>query len=472
METTLPTVLVVAAATLLSTGVLGEIFARTHEEHSEENVHNLAIELDAALGRAKDTHTSFEGILRAAGAASGKGVAVASPNGEVRFASDDGLKTATLSMVEDRTIVTRAGEHYTRRVFSLRASPRCTGCHSGEDVVGLLSIDVPRERAEKEVRDQQRTNLLAGAVLALVLSLTLAGIQLVLLHRPLRNLRRAIERIRSGDLDARATVVRPDEIGELAGTLNEMAEALAHARTELDRTHRAELAQSEKLASLGELTSAIAHEIKNPLAGIIGVLRVLESEAGPLDPNKEILGKVLGQTERLSRTAVELLDFARPLRPTLQQVDACDIVDRALFFVERQASEQKVELRRKYATGLSPVLVDPDLMKQVFLNLVINGIQAMPSGGVLELDVRESAEGAIEVAVLDQGIGISDENQKRLFSPFFSTKPKGTGLGLYVAKQLVETQRGEIRVSSRLGEGTTFTVRLPALKARRQEGSE
>jgi len=467
LELTLLTVVVVVAGTLISTQWLTRAFEETHEESAEGRVHRLSDEIEVALAAASPNgHRDIEGILRAVSAASGKAVLIARPDGQGRFASSPEVLALPVALPPGEvTLVTHGTAHFSRHVRELRNGHGCRSCHAGSGPLGWLAVDSPRDDLQHEIDDQRRLNLYAGLLLAVVLSIVLAGVQLLLLRRPLRRITGIVERIRGGNLDARAAVERRDEIGDLAQAVNEMAHVLQQAREELERTHQAELAQAEKLASLGELTSTIAHEIKNPLAGIIGALRVLESEADPTAPNTEILSKVLGQAERLSRTAIELLEFARPLRPSVHDVDICELLDRTLFFVERRAADQKVELRRYYASELPPAAVDPDLIKQVFLNILLNGLQAMPKGGALDLVVGMDGIATLQVTISDQGMGISPENMPRLFTPFFSTREAGTGLGLYVAKQLMETQRGEIRVESRLGQGTSFTLRMPARAA-------
>lgn len=321
------------------------------------------------------------------------------------------------------------------------------------------------EHLEDEAREQRAVNIIAGSFLALGLSILLVLMQYVLVFRPVCQLTGAVECIRSGDLSVRVTVSGDDELGRLAASFNDMAASLERAKAELARTHRAELAQSEKLAGLGQLFTSIAHELKNQLAGVLGALKVIEAETQPSDPNKPVLGKVLSQMERMSKSTVTALEFARPLSPVVASVDVAELLDRTLFFIEREASHQNVVLRKRYATDLRPARVDEELMKQVFLNLLLNGMQAMPCGGALEVETRAAGALALEVTISDQGVGISPENREKLFTPFFSTKRNGTGLGLYIARQIVETQQGAIQVESRPGEGTSFTVRLPVCEA-------
>ena len=458
-----PTILLVMALSLAAAQVLAFIIRRTHEENAERRARNVGDVVEEVINsQMAGGHPNLAEELLVLCRTSGKSAFVTTRDGRVRYSCDPTLAGTTILVGQAPNVpVIHGGAPWVRHQRPLRGTPACSQCHEGARPLGYLVIDSPLSEAENEVRQQQRMNLVAGFAMAISLSILLAVVQVVLVHRPVRSLTIAVERIRSGDLAARAPDSgRGDEIGVLARSLNAMAACIEHATAELDRTYRAGLAQAEKLASLGQLTTSIAHEIKNPLSGIIGALRVLEADAADSDPNKAILGKLLAQTDRLAKTAVELLEFARPLRPTIDEVDPADLLDRTIFFVERQALAQKVELRRLYASGLPKICVDPDLIREVFLNLLLNGIQAMPQGGTLEVDARRVGGNALEFLFRDQGVGIPQEHMNRIFSPFFSTKASGTGLGLYVARQIVEMQRGEIRVESRVMQGSAFTVRF------------
>jgi signal transduction histidine kinase len=465
VKLTVPTILLTLGLTLVFGQIFGAIFERAHERSSDERARRLA---DAAeAGFMRDWRTGHGELLEHLDllcSAAVKSVFVADAAGKVTLACDRSLVGAVVDpSAAAPSSLTRAGQRWHRLIRPIAASETCAGCHEQRGAIGFVGVDSPQQHADHEVREQKRLNLIGGGVLSITLSLTLVAVMVVVIHRPVRQLTRTVERIRAGDLTARTALPRRDELGGLAASLDHLAESMMQAKVELERTHRAELAQAEKLAALGQLTSSIAHEIKNPLAGIIGALRVVEKESPEHDPNKPILGKVLAQMERLATTAVELLKFARPLAPAVTDIDLAETVDRALFFVERQAASQGVEVRRWYDPGVPAVRVDPELMKQVFLNLLLNGVDAMPEGGRLDVHIRRAAGAApfVELVVSDQGVGISPAHLAHIFSPFFSTKPRGTGLGLYVARQIIETQKGEISVDSHLGQGTAFTVRLP-----------
>lgn len=469
LKITLPMVLLVLALSLVSALVLGWLFARTHEIHSVRRAERFSAVIEDALRRDPESrHADLGSFLNLLCRATYKSAFVTDREGRVRFTCSDDLTGTTLTAAErDEQRVFREDTTWVRRVRPIAGGPGCARCHGVADPVGYVGVDSRVEEAEAEVREQQRVNLVAGTILAVSLSGVLIVVHLVLVHRPLRRLTTTVGQIRAGDLAARAPVSSSgDEMSRLGQSVNDMATSIERAKLELDRTHRAELAQSTKLAALGQLVSTVAHEIKNPLTGIIGALRVLESDVAVPRPAQTVIGKVLAQMERLSHTVVAALDFARPIRPAVTQVDLVDLIERAIFFVEGQAAEQRVQVVKHYALRAAHARVDPDLMKQVFLNLLLNGIQAMPRGGVLGVAIRSTRAGTVEVTISDQGTGVPAEHLDRLFSPFFSTKPGGTGLGLLVARQIVETHGGQIRIDSQQGQGATFTVQLPVEEAR------
>jgi signal transduction histidine kinase len=463
----LPTLLLALFLSFVSAQVLGFLFARTHEIHAQRRANRFSTVVeDVFRQEMQNRHTDLGPFLKLLCRAGSKSAFVTDQHRRVRFSCSDELLGAVVDVsADDGQRVTHGGATWVRRIRPIVGDRSCEECHGAANPVGYFAVDLPVEEADAEIREQLKVNLIAGGILGVILAAILILVQVLLVFRPMKLLTSTVERIRGGDLGARASVSRRDEIGQLAQSLNDMAASIEQANAELDRAHRAELAQSDKLAGLGQLISTIAHEIKNPLAGIIGALKVVEADAPAADPNKAILGKILAQMERLSKTVVAALDLARPLKPAVTQVDLVDLLERTLFFVERQASEQQVELRKRYEPRLARVRIDPDLMRQVFLNIFLNGIQAMPRGGALDVEVRTAGHGSVEAIISDQGVGIPPEHLERVFSPFFSTKPRGTGLGLYVARQIVEMQQGHIRVTSRQGQGTSFTVRLPAEEA-------
>jgi PAS domain S-box-containing protein len=235
----------------------------------------------------------------------------------------------------------------------------------------------------------------------------------------------------------------------------------------------AEVRRGERLAALGQMALALAHEIRNPLGAIRGVGQLLGGELGA-GPYREHLEVMLGEIDRVNRVMEALLDLGRPMRFAFAPVNLHELLERVCLLAEPAARAQTVQLVRRYDPSLPPLWADTDRLTQVFQNLVQNGVEAMPGGGRLTLTTRLSLDPVyakvdvgggprplVEVLVGDEGEGIPDELRDRVFDPFVTTKPRGLGLGLAIAHRIVEEHRGAVRVQSTPGKGTTFSVYLP-----------
>lgn len=226
-----------------------------------------------------------------------------------------------------------------------------------------------------------------------------------------------------------------------------------------------QLLRAEKLTSLGQLAASIAHEINNPLAGVLVYTQLLSKKVTRDAFKKEealgYLSKMESEVGRCSRIIRNLLDFARQTEPMLRLVDVNQVIEQVLAMVGHQAQLQNVEVVKEFSPSLPKVTADFDQLQQIFTNLTLNAIQAMPEGGRLTL--RSSAvDGEVRVDVQDTGCGIAKENMGKLFTPFFTTKVKGkgVGLGLAVVHGIIERHKGKIKVQSEVGKGTTFSVYL------------
>jgi PAS domain S-box-containing protein len=251
---------------------------------------------------------------------------------------------------------------------------------------------------------------------------------------------------------------------------NSVAGAIENARlyqTEQEQRRlveqsQAQLVLSEKLAATGRLAASLAHEINNPLQIIHNSLRIMRTI--PLEPDKqqEYLQMADGEVERLMNIVTRILEFARPSRRETQLVDVNDAIEKTLALTNKYLQHQDVVVQRDLVSNLPPVAVSPDELQQVFLNIVLNAVDAMPGGGTLCISSQLVNGERLAVSFSDSGIGIPPEYLDRLFEPFFSTKEGGTGLGLSISYSTVERCGGEITVQSEIGKGATFTVWLPA----------
>lgn len=249
-----------------------------------------------------------------------------------------------------------------------------------------------------------------------------------------------------------------DEDGRLSGAV-----ALFQDQREVEAL-KAEVERAKHLASLGRLAAGVAHEVRNPLSSLKGFAQFLRSRFRPGSDEERYSDIMIEEVERLDRVVQELLDFARPVTPTREPTSANVVVAEALSLVSEDAGFRQVEVIQQLGDDLPDILVDPFQVRQILLNLLLNAIESMDHGGRLTVATRACPEGgapSVSVSVADTGKGLDGDEVGRLFEPFYTTKQKGTGLGLTIVSRLVEQNGGHIDVTSVKGEGTTFSVRFP-----------
>jgi two-component system NtrC family sensor kinase len=305
--------------------------------------------------------------------------------------------------------------------------------------------------------------------------------------RPVTGLVAGTKRIMHGDLAERITVTGSDELAVLETSFNTMERSLAAANEErnqlleslerqveertaaLERA-QAQLIQTEKLSSLGKLSASIAHEINNPLAGILTTAKLLlRTLEGQQDKQTSFLVRHLKlvhrETERCTAIVRNLLGFARERPLTLSDVDVNTALDEALFLATNQIALQGITLERD-KTVVPPVRGDFGQIRQVFANLIINSCDAMPGGGTLRVRTAATSDNtSVEIVIADTGTGIPPDVLSKVLDPFFTTKEKGTGLGLSVAYGVIERHSGRLSIESKVGVGTRVIIRLPVATA-------
>ncbi|MBI3705865.1 MAG: HAMP domain-containing protein [Rhizobiales bacterium] len=378
----------------------------------------------------------------------------------------------------------------------IRNEPSCynAACHQHSketSVLGVLDIIYSLDEFDRKLRAS--TLGIAGVSLAFIViaSLSVGFFVHRLVYLPLRDLESGARRLSAGNLDQPIPVRGSDEFGKLATSFNVMTDALRNSRAELRdwaytleqkvekrtqelRRAQAETVRGEKLASVGLLASGVAHELNNPLTGILTFSHLLRQKMPDKSPDAEDMDLVIRETKRCAAIIKRLLDFAREKHPEKKFNDINQVIDDTVRIVERPAHLRDIEINLNLDRTLPPIWIDADQIKQVVMNMVVNAQHAVEEKGSIAISTRRAmqsppgTQGAepvpmVEIAIADTGCGIPEKNLRRIFDPFFTSKDvgKGTGLGLSVSHGIVEAHGGMIDVQSQVGEGSTFRVLLP-----------
>ncbi len=337
------------------------------------------------------------------------------------------------------------------------------------NIIGILYVGI----LEEKFADMRRATMLvflgialAGIAAALTASIFLANTIL----KPIKHLVFASERLAQGDLTHRVKPESKDEIGELAKTFNFMTDSLKERDERLKKHAQQKIMESERLATIGQLAAGVAHELNNPLGGILIYSHLLLENLDNNDPKRENLEKIVNQATRCKGIVKGLLDFSRQTEPKVELIDVNELLKAALSLVENQTLFQNIKISKDFTPSPPPVMVDGAQIQQVFINIILNAAEALEGKGELRIQTGVSDDKHfLEIRFTDTGCGISEENIERLFEPFFTTKEvgHGIGLGLAISYGIIQRHKGTIEVKSQVGKGTTFTIRLPVAKEKK-----
>jgi len=344
-------------------------------------------------------------------------------------------------------------------MIAISATGSCADCHGAGNVVGVAAVSydlTPYIRSARHRLGRSLGYLFAGWLLVMTV-VTFSTRRMVL--RSMARLRADISDAGAtgGDLPAVSKLVMDPMSTELLAALRDMVDS----QKKRERHLASRLHHTDRLASLGQLAAGLAHEIKNPIAGIQGVLEILRDEASD-GTQRELFERLIGETRRINETVQELLHFARPGDPRKVAVNIADLLDDTVQLLAAGFARRGISITQSVAPDLPRCLLDPAQIRQVLVNLVTNAGEAIESGGSIEIRATEFPEdGGVILAVEDNGPGIPPDQLEKIFEPFHTTKVHGTGLGLAVARTMVTQHGGTIEVHSKVGSGTTFFVILP-----------
>ena len=500
---------------------------RVQESALMENVESSAVRVSEMIRRATrhsmmfNRNADVDGILAAmAGEPGIEGIRVYSKSGEVAYSTTSSELHTTVDMNAEACVSCHAGSTLANphsatrdlsRIFAAADGHRVMGlitpirneaqcadadCHAhpaSRTILGVLDVKMSLAQADERVADARRELLSASLAAALLVGLISGGFIWLVVRRPVSRLTEGMRMVSSGDLTQRLPSSSRDELSQLAGTFNFMTQELARARSEvtawsetleqkvrektadLEQAHR-QMLSVEKMASLGNLASSVAHELNNPLEGILTFARLLMKRVqrfalppGDERAMMEDLKLMADETLRCGNIVKNLLVFARQRGVSFQQVHMGPLLERCALLMNHHAQMHNVELHTTVAED-DLMECDPDQLQQVLIALMVNAIEAMgpalgrDEGGKLSLELRPApAEGRMRIVVSDTGIGMSEETKAHMFEPFYTTKSdsKGVGLGLSVAYGILERHHAVIDVASAPGRGTVFTLSFP-----------
>jgi signal transduction histidine kinase len=351
--------------------------------------------------------------------------------------------------------------------------PECFQCHDkGRKIIGVLTVSHSLKEMETMISKIETHSIILAIIIIAFLSFALGFLFLKFIDVPIKKLTETMKKAEEGDFTARANIRRGDEMGSLAQNLNIMIEKLQLARQEAEQYHQELVQRADRMASIGELASGIAHEIRNPLAGIQGAIQILAEGFPKEDPRTQVTDEIQKQIYKLERLVKDLLNFVKPVPKNYLPTDLNELVDRVLsFFITQRGKTEEMKIEKKLFPSLPKAMIDPSSMEQAFLNIILNAQKAMPKGGTFTVstdafpqrkdDGKEAR--AVQIVFEDTGVGIPRENLVKIFNPFFSTRPDGTGLGLSITKNIVEENGGKIEVKSQVNVGTKIIITLPGI---------
>lgn len=395
-----------------------------------------------------------------------------------------------------RIFATPAGRRMLGSMDVIHNEPSCytANCHQhnkSTSVLGVLDIVYSLDDIDQTMRTSAITMAALSFGFIVIAALCVGFFVHRLVYVPLRDLETGAKRVSSGNLEQMIPVRSEDEFGQLASSFNAMTVALGNSqlqlrewghtleqkvekRTQELRVAEAETARTEKLASVGLLAAGIAHELNNPLTGVLTFTSLLRKKMPDGSADAEDLDLVIRETKRCAAIIRRLLDFAREKTPEKKFTDLNQVIEDTARIIERPASFRDIEIAMALDPDLPQVWVDADLIKQVIMNMLVNAQHAIEHEGSITVRSRrfpqpKSPEPGgqpvpmVEISIIDSGCGIPEKNLKRIFDPFFTSKEvgKGTGLGLSVSHGIVRAHGGLIEVESTVGKGSTFRIYLP-----------
>jgi signal transduction histidine kinase len=396
-------------------------------------------------------------------------------NGEITFSSDSTEVGKNIKQIvlhhqdidyKEGIILNKLDSVYSALV-PLENTTECQKCHEENGTIGYLDIDAKLTHPELQFYTGIKHSMFLAVLVIILLTLTLYFIFRHFIEIPLKGFIEALDEVQAGNLKIRRTIKNDDEFGVLDQHFNHMVNKLEKSNEEIKTFHFEQLQRADKLVTLGELAAEMAHEINNP-AGVIMMrtdyLQLEAEDVAGLEKYREDIDVILQQTQKIAKITNHILKYSKKLPRNFGNIELLNVIEESLNILEPRIKKRNILLKKTFLVRdqVNTLLIyaDAQQLEQVFTNLFNNAIDALEGGGVLEVRVACIKEEKVQVLIRDDGNGMDEVAKEQAFLPFFTTKSakKGTGLGLYIVKNILKNHKANINCSSTLGKGTTFTL--------------
>lgn len=348
----------------------------------------------------------------------------------------------------------------------IKNGKECITCHDpNKEILGVLEMNLDYSSVFSIWGKNRALGIIVSLAALTVLTLIILRLFEKIINRPIFNLKDKMEKIQAGDFRCKVPITKDDEIGDLAKSFNIMLKKLEEANNRIEELHEKQMEKAEHLASLGEIAAGLAHDIKNPIAGMKGAIEIIHSKTDDSDTNKEVFKEILIQINRIDQIIQDLLRYARPKELNIQVVPFKECVDHAVKLAQMQVKNKDIQFHVNSTKKNLQTRLDADKIQEVLLNLMLNGVAAIPEKGTITIYFTIQNTKDLLIKVSDDGIGIQKEHLSQIFNPFFTTKTLGTGLGLSICQKAIAAHSGTLEVESERGKGTTFTILLPVVES-------
>jgi signal transduction histidine kinase len=389
------------------------------------------------------------------------------PNDHRSLLTDTARFAQLFSQEKDISLKTYRTESapFTRVFIRMQNKPPCYSCHNpAQKSLGLIVLDLSNHDTERIISNSWKFSFFYTLFLLLGIFALVAWLHYRYIRSSLSHFRNTINQVNQGKLETRLAIPEVNELGSLGKSFNEMLSTFERIQLELFEYHRKEMENAQKLATIGEMSARIAHEIRNPVTGIARALDIILAEMKDGE-NKPILEEIQRQANRVEQAISNLLKYSRSQDIVLHEGNINEVIKSLVFFLKHQSHEKQIDFRMELSEVMPAMFFDYELLENVLLNLSFNSINAIKENGILIFKTSYDKSGKkLIIAVEDNGTGIPGEVGKEIFKPFYSTHTKGTGLGLAISRDIIEKHKGEIWYRNNEGAGCTFFISLPVVQ--------